>query len=80
MIMAVVDVSELREKTADELKDILLSTLNEQFKLRMQSSSSDQQIQPHLIKEARRNIARIKTVMTEKRISKGRPQTVAEST
>lgn len=65
--MAKINAGELREKSIDELDKMLFSTLDEQFKLRMQSSSSEQQVQPHLVKEARRNIARIKTILNEKR-------------
>ena len=57
--------SELREKSVEELKTELTSTLEEQFKLRMQATSG-QQVQTHLFKQARRDIARIKTVLTEK--------------
>lgn len=64
--MTMLKASELREKTADELKEMLFSSLGEQFKLRMKASSSEQQVQPHLIKEIRRNIARLKTVLNEK--------------
>ena len=38
----------------------------EQFGLRMQGASG-QLGQPHLLKEARRDIARVKTIMQEKR-------------
>jgi len=61
-------VTELREKTAEELKTELLSTLEEQFKMRMQSSSG-QQVQGHLVKQTRRDIARIKTILREKALS-----------
>jgi large subunit ribosomal protein L29 len=64
--MTTIRASELREKDADELRKMLFSSLEEQFKLRMKASSSEQQIQPHLIREIRRNIARIKTVLNEK--------------
>ena len=64
--MATLKAKELREKNAGELKEMLFSSLNEQFKLRMKASSSEQQVQPHLIKEVRRNIARLKTVLNEK--------------
>ena len=57
--------TELREKTVEELNADLLSTLEEQFKLRMQASSG-QQVQTHLFKESRRNVARIKTILNEK--------------
>ncbi len=56
---------ELREKTVEELNADLLSTLEEQFKLRMQASSG-QQVQTHLFKESRRDVARIKTILKEK--------------
>lgn len=57
--------SELREKSVDELQAELTSTLEEQFKLRMQAASG-QQVQTHLFKETRRNVARIKTILKEK--------------
>ena len=58
-------VSELREKSVEELKAELHSMLEEQFKLRMQSSSG-QQVQSHIFKQARRQVARIKTILKEK--------------
>ena len=57
--------SELREKSVEELNKELESTLEEQFKLRMQSASG-QEVQSHLITQARRDVARIKTVLREK--------------
>ncbi|EGG95435.1 LSU ribosomal protein L29p (L35e) [gamma proteobacterium IMCC1989] len=57
--------TELREKTVEELSAELLSTLEEQFKLRMQASSG-QQVQTHLFKQTRRDAARIKTILKEK--------------
>ncbi len=56
---------ELREKTVDELKEELLKLRKEQFNLRMQQASG-QLGQPHLLKETRSTIARVKTVMREK--------------
>jgi large subunit ribosomal protein L29 len=58
--------SKLREKTIDELNSMLFSSLDEQFKFRIQSSSSEQKVHPHLVKETRRSIARIKTILNEK--------------
>ncbi|MFT6791454.1 MAG: large subunit ribosomal protein L29 [Cellvibrionaceae bacterium] len=58
--------SELREKTVQELNDELLSNLDERFKLRMQVSSG-QEVKTHLFKQTRRQIARIKTILTEKK-------------
>jgi len=57
--------SELREKSVKELRDELLKRRKEQFGLRMQKASG-QLGQSHLLNEARREIARIKTVMAEK--------------
>lgn len=55
--------SELRSKTADELQSELETLRKEQFTLRMQKGVG-QLGQPHRMKEVRRSIARIKTVMT----------------
>lgn len=57
--------SELREKSAEELNSQLLSLREEQFRLRMQVSTG-QLGQTHLLKNSQRDIARIKTVLTEK--------------
>lgn len=57
--------SELREKSVDELKAALNSELEQQFKMRMQQSTG-QLNEVHKIKQARRNIARIKTVLNQK--------------
>lgn len=59
--------AELREKSVDELKADLVTTLEEQFKLRMQAASG-QQVQTHLFKQGRRTIARIKTILNEKNV------------
>jgi large subunit ribosomal protein L29 len=64
--MTKTNASELREKTTDELNSMLLSSLDKQFKFRIQSSSSEQQIQPHLVRQVRRSVARIKTILNEK--------------
>jgi len=56
---------ELREKSVDELQTSLLDLLKEQFNLRMQKSSG-QLGQSHLLGQARRDIARVKTILNEK--------------
>jgi large subunit ribosomal protein L29 len=56
---------ELREKSADELNKELVELLREQFNLRMQKGTG-QLARPHQMKEVRRNIARVKTVLREK--------------
>ena len=57
--------AELREKTLPELKDELVRLRREQFNLRMQRAS-EQLPQTHLLRETRRDIARVNTVMQEK--------------
>jgi large subunit ribosomal protein L29 len=59
------NASELREKSVEELNAEMLVNLEDQFKLRMQASSG-QQVQTHLFKIARRNVARIKTILNQK--------------
>ena len=57
--------SELREKSIEDLNKQLLDLREEQFKLRMQSSTG-QLGQTHLLKQNQRDIARVKTVLTQK--------------
>lgn len=58
--------SELRKKDTAELGTELLARLREQFNLRMQKGSG-QTPRSHLFRSVRRDIARIKTVMNERR-------------
>jgi large subunit ribosomal protein L29 len=58
--------SELREKSQDELRETLHELLKEQFNLRMQQGTG-QVARHHVIRQVRRDIARVKTVMNEKR-------------
>lgn len=53
------------ELNVDELKSELNSELQSQFKLRMQKTTG-QLNQTHLLKQSRRNVARIKTVLRQK--------------
>jgi len=57
--------SELREKSQEELRETLHDLLKEQFNLRMQQGTG-QMARHHVIRQVRRNIARVKTVMNEK--------------
>ena len=57
--------SELSNKSVEELNKDLLSVLKEQFNLRMRKATG-QLNQTHLLKEVRKNIARIKTVVSQK--------------
>ena len=57
--------SELRDMTTEELRAERLRLRREQFNLRMLRGSS-QLPQTHLMREARRDIARVETVLREK--------------
>ena len=57
--------SELRDKSGEDLNKQLLTLREEQFKLRMQKSTG-QLWQSHLLKQNQRDIARVKTVLTQK--------------
>ena len=56
---------ELRAKSAAELNTLLLDKRKEQFNLRMQRGSG-QQIRANQVRETRRDIARIKTILGQK--------------
>jgi large subunit ribosomal protein L29 len=58
--------NELKGKSPQELRDALHDLLKEQFNLRMQQGTG-QLSRPHLMKDVRRNIARVKTVMNEQK-------------
>ncbi|MGV6826414.1 MAG: 50S ribosomal protein L29 [bacterium] len=60
------EASELRNKSQDELRTALHDLLREQFNLRMQQGSG-QLARPHAMKDVRRNIARVLTIMNEKK-------------
>ena len=57
--------NELLDKSVEELKADLGVELKQQFKLRMQLSTGQLE-QSHLVMQTRRNIARIKTAITQK--------------
>ena len=58
-------VEELKSKSAAELKDELVAAKKELFNLRFQNATN-QLDNTSRIKEVRKNIARIQTVITEK--------------
>ncbi len=57
--------TELREKQIDDLEKELVALRKEQFNLRMLQGSG-QVVRPHLFGQARKNIARVKTVIAQK--------------
>lgn len=58
-------VNELRSKTVDEMKGELQSLLKAQFSLRMQIATQ-QSTKTDQLKKVRRDIARVRTLITEK--------------
>jgi len=58
--------SELREKSVEELQQEVETLVKEQFNYRMQQSTG-QMGQSHLFKQVKKDIARVKTVLNEKR-------------
>lgn len=61
--------SELREKTVEQLQEDLLRLMKEQFEFRMKQATG-QLGQTHVLKRARQDIARLKTVLNEKKAGK----------
>ncbi|MDG2046100.1 MAG: 50S ribosomal protein L29 [Halioglobus sp.] len=57
--------SELREKSSDDLSKTLLTLREAQFKMRMQKATGELG-QTHLLQQNQRDIARVKTLLTEK--------------
>jgi len=60
------DIQEIRTKSTSELSSELSNLLQEQFKLRMQKGTG-QLATPHDLRRVRRDIARLKTILTEKK-------------
>ncbi len=58
-------LDELKSMSTEELKEKLLSLRKEQFQLRLKQATGVLE-KTHLIKNVRRMIARIKTILTEK--------------
>ncbi|WP_079541721.1 50S ribosomal protein L29 [Cardiobacterium hominis] len=58
---------ELREKSIDELREELLSLRQTQLKLTMQKTSGQLE-QTHQIRQARRDVARIKTLLSQHKV------------
>jgi len=56
---------ELREKSIEELQEQLQELCKDQFNYRMQKSTG-QLGQIHLVDEVRKDIARVKTIITER--------------
>lgn len=57
--------NDLRDKAASELAQELLDLRREQFNLRLQLATG-QSMKSHRVREVRRDIARVKTILNEK--------------
>jgi large subunit ribosomal protein L29 len=57
-------VKSLRAKSATELKEELFALRKEQFNLRMQKATG-QQNQSHLVRDVRKKIAKLKTIAAQ---------------
>jgi large subunit ribosomal protein L29 len=64
--MAKYETSELRDKSVEELNEVLNELLRDQFNHRMQKATG-QLGQTHLPSAVRKDIARVKTLINEKR-------------
>ena len=62
--------NELKAKTTSELKQEIKELLRAQFSLRMQLSTQ-QTNKTHELRKARRDIARVRTVMQEQKLTAG---------
>ncbi len=60
------DAKELRAKSAEDLESELLELSREAFNLRMQKGTG-QLSRPNQVKDVRRSIARVKTILNERR-------------
>lgn len=60
------NAQDLREKNETELREELSGLLREQFNLRMQRGIG-QLAKPHELRRVRRDIARLRTVLNEKK-------------
>ena len=63
------NIADIRKKTPEELQALLLDLNREKFNLRMQQGSG-QLNKPSQMKSVRREIARVKTILTEMEVSK----------
>ncbi len=59
-------IADLRSQTVDQLSDELLKLKKEQFNLRFQATTGQME-KTHRVSEVRKDIARISTLLREKR-------------
>ena len=59
----------IREQTDDEVRELLRDTTKEFFGLKVKKGMGDSSQQPLRIRQVRRDLARIKTVMRERGVA-----------
>ena len=69
--MAELKVEDIRRMTADQMDDEILKLKKERFNLRFQRATGQLENTSRL-REARRDIARIKTIARQKRLAEGK--------
>lgn len=62
-------LSEIKEKTVDELKELILNAKKELFSLRMKHNKMTPLENPSQLKKARKEIAQLKTVLRQKELN-----------
>ncbi len=62
-------LQEIKDKTVEELKELVLNFKKELFSLRMKHNKMNQLENPAQIKETKKTIARIKTVLRQKELN-----------
>jgi large subunit ribosomal protein L29 len=69
--MAMTKIADVRGKSADELQEMLVDLRKEQFNLRFQRATGQLEAVGR-IKEVRRTIARVKTIVAERSRAAGK--------
>ncbi len=67
--MAEMKVADIRAMSADQMEDAILNLKKERFNLRFQRATGQLE-NPSRLREARRDIARIKTIAAQQRAKK----------
>ena len=62
-------LQEIKEKTVSELQDLIINSKKELFSLRMKHNKMNQLENPAQIRQTKRLIARLKTVLRQKELN-----------
>lgn len=62
-------LQKIKEKTVSELKDLIINSKKELFSLRMKHNKMNQLENPAQIRQTKRLIARLKTVLRQKELN-----------